>query len=156
MITNAGLGPEAVPDKADVMLYGTYQGATALLGVVHVKASFAERRTDDVPMSRALIQAGFFSPLWTLDGKAHPSPEPINSGELGAVLTPGVPDGRSDKRKDFEVQGSFTACFSYNTRTLPTPVGQADVAAPIVVCDFSNPDDAFSQAIIAAWQAKYP
>lgn len=156
MMQLAGLGPEAIPDKADVILYGTYRETNSLLGVVHVKASFAERRTDDVPMSRALIQAGFFSPLWTLDGKAHPSPEPVNSGELGGVLTPGQVDGRSEKRKDFEVQGSFSACFSYNTRTLPTPIGQAGVAAPIVVCDFSNPNDAFSRAVIAAWHAKYP
>ena len=50
-----------VPDKADVLiLYDTDKGKQ-LLGVIHVKASLAERRTDDVPMSQALIEAGYVS-----------------------------------------------------------------------------------------------
>jgi transcriptional regulator with XRE-family HTH domain len=42
-------------DKADVLLLGTDGNETHLFGIVHVKASFAERRTDDVPMSKALV-----------------------------------------------------------------------------------------------------
>ena len=49
-------------DKIDVVLTGEKNGTEAFFGVVHVKASFAERRTDDEPMSRALIRAGYTSP----------------------------------------------------------------------------------------------
>lgn len=130
-------------DKVDVYLLGPNDRA---FGVVHVKASFAERRTDDVPMSEALIKAGYFSPLWTMDCKSTPSARPFNKGELGAV------DGnRSAKRKDFEDDGWFSACFSYNKNTKPT-LNPNDVAAAIVGCDFSDPDDDFVAYVVAAWE----
>src|SRR5690606_6534554 len=110
-------------DKVDVVLSGRYDGEERCFGVVHVKASFAERRTDDVPMSAALTRAGYASPLWTMHAKAMPSRHPINKGELGRPLTPGSSTG-SAKRKDIELDGYFSACFSYNTNTAPTPPGQ--------------------------------
>jgi transcriptional regulator with XRE-family HTH domain len=138
-------------DKMDVLLLGDKDGELRCFGVVHVKASFAERRTDDVPMSKALVEAGYCSPLWTMDCKSTPGEEPINRGELGALMTDGT-DKRSAKRKDIEDDGYFSACFSYNRRTLATPASQA-VNARIYVCDFSNPaDDAFARFVIDAWK----
>lgn len=131
-------------DKIDVYLLGPND---TCFGVVHVKASFAERRTDDVPMSQSLMRGGYFSAFWTLDLKSTPSSAPFNKGELGTV------DGdRSAKRKDFEDDGAFSACFSYNSNTQPTP-DDRDAASRIVTCDFSDPDDAFTAAVVKAWQA---
>ena len=134
------------PDKVDVVL--TESGGS-FLGVVHVKASFAERRTDDVPMSRALVEAGYFSPLWTMDCKAIPGERPANRGELGKAMNVGQPDKRSAKRKDIEDDAYFSACFSYNLNTQPTPSDQ-DTDSPILICDFRNEDDDFVTAAVSA------
>ena len=72
-----------VPDKADILLTYGHKGQTRLLGVVHVKASIAERRTDDVPMSQALLQSGYVSVFWTMDSKSFPGTLPVNFGEFG-------------------------------------------------------------------------
>lgn len=134
-----------VPDKADILVaYGAGQ-AQRLLGVVHVKASIAERRTDDVPMSQALMQAGYLSVFWTMDSKSFPSPTPINRGELGTA------DGEiSDKRRDFEDHGHFSACFSYNANTVPT--SDENAAARIRVCDFRDPNDPFVEFLVEAYR----
>lgn len=133
-------------DKVDVLLTRTTKGVETCFGVVHVKASFAERRTDDVPMSKALVDAGYVSPLWTMDCKSMPSARPDNRGELGDLLADGR-DVRSAKRKDIEDDGYFSACFSYNRNTKPTPPSQK-AKARVIVCDFRSPDDTFSQFII--------
>jgi len=135
--------------KVDILLTGLFNEKEILFGVVHVKSSFAERRTDDVPMSRALIKAGYTSPLWTLDCKSTPSNNPYNKGELGIIISE-VDDKRSAKRKDIEDDGYFSACFSYNKNTKPTPDTQ-NSRAKIICCDFSNPNDKFSQFIISEW-----
>lgn len=136
-------------DKMDVLLTVGSGTKERLIGVVHVKASFAERRTDDVPMSQALVKAGYISPLWTMDCKSSPSSQPINKGELGAVFSDSGIDGRSAKRKDIEDDAFFSACFSYNRNTLPTPRSY-QAAARIIGCGFSNPrDDAFVKFIVA-------
>ena len=133
-----------MPDKADVLITYRAESGEQLLGVVHVKASIAERRTDDVPMSQALVQAGYLSVFWTMDSKSFPSASPVNRGEFGDVA-----DGKvSDKRRDFEEHGHFSACFSYNANTLPTV--NEDAAATISVCDFRNPDDRFARFLIDA------
>ena len=132
------------------MLSGEWGGKRMFFGVCHVKASIAERRTDDVPLSRALIDGGFTSPFLTMDCKSGPSKDPVNRGELGEVLGAGN-DQRSAKRKDIEDDGYFSACFSYNANTLPTPARQR-AKARIFVCDFRNPDDAFAQFIIGEWK----
>jgi len=137
-------------DKIDVLIVGHRGGTRVCFGVIHVKASFAERRTDDVPMSRTLIKAGYTSPLWTMDCKSAPSAKPVNHGELGAILGKGI-DKRSAKRKDIEDDGYFSACFSYNSNTMPTPIEQA-AQARIYVCDFKNPDDEFSRFILGEWE----
>lgn len=148
-IVNAlDVGDRIEADKIDIMLTGGDSAHSGqFFGVVHVKASFAERRTDDVPMSTALSKAGYTSPLWTMDCKSSPSARPFNQGELGGV------QGRiSAKRKDIEEEGYFTGCFSYNRNTNPS----LDNLAPerrIYVCDFKAPDDIFSNFIADRWTA---
>ena len=138
-----GIGDSRIiPDKADILLSYADSGETQLLGVVHVKASIAERRTDDVPMSQALLRAGYLSVFWTMDSKSFPSKQPVNLGEFGDAAE----SQASDKRRDFEVNGYFSACFSYNRNTMPTK-GET-VTARIYVCDFTDPDDQFSQFLM--------
>lgn len=137
-------------DKVDVVLSGQTKGREVCFGVVHVKASFAERRTDDVELSKALVEAGYSSPFWTMDCKSSPGENPVNRGELGALLSE-TEDPRSAKRKDFEVDGFFSACFSYNQRTKATPSDQSQVASRVYVCDFNNPDDEFAAFIRSEW-----
>lgn len=134
-------------DKVDVLLTGAIARKELCFGVVHVKASFAERRTDDQPLSQALIRAGYASPLWTMDCKSTPSAEPLNRGELGAASDA---NARSAKRKDIEDDGYFSACFSYNANTIPTPPNQP-AKARIFVCDFRDPNDSFSGYIVSEW-----
>ena len=134
-------------DKADIILTGTNSaGIRQCFGVVHVKASFAERRTDDEPMSRALVDAGYCSPLLTMDCKSTPSSSPVNRGELGTAS-----GERSDKRKDIEVAGIFSGCFSFNSRTEPTI--DTNAKSKIEVCNFSALDDAFTRHVIERWHA---
>ena len=135
--------PRIVPDKADVLISYNHDNAERLLGVIHVKASIAERRTDDVPMSQALIEAGYLSVFWTMDSKSFPSPNPVNRGEFGDTASGSM----SDKRRDLEEHGHFSVCFSYNRNTLPTPADK-NARSRIIVCDFTNPDDRFSQFLI--------
>lgn len=146
-----GITDTASAEKADVIVLGRDSTGTEVpYGVVHVKASFAERRTDDVPLSQELIRLGYVSPLATMDCKASPSPRPVNRGELGQPEGPGIEV--SSKRLDIERDRKFDACFSYNANTVPTPTGPA--AARIYVCDFKDPDDAFSRHLIRHWQRR--
>lgn len=145
IISKIDVGERLEADKMDVLLTSN-EGE--FLGVVHVKASLAERRTDDQPMSAALKHAGFISPFWTMDCKSTPAAVPVNRGELGRA------DGqRSAKRKDIEDEGYFTGCFSYNTRTEPSS-DALPAERRVYVCDFVNPDDAFSQFIFSYWKRK--
>lgn len=130
-------------DKLDVALY--IDDTDEIFGGVHVKASLAERITDDVPCSREMMTNGFFSPLWTLDVKSFPPPHPgplLNRGELGS---PGTP---SEKRKYVEVHGSFDHIFSANSRTMPsdatTPSGKR-----VIRLDLATQPDLFIQEMIA-------
>lgn len=116
-----GLGDMVPPDKADLLLVASSGGKDVCFGVAHIKASFAERRTDDVPMSQVLLGRGYASPLVTMDCKAAPASRPVNRGELGPVRQEGEADARSAKRLDFERDRKFGACFNYNTNTVPTP-----------------------------------
>lgn len=133
-------------DKIDVVLTGDTRRGEKFFGVVHVKASFAERRTDDVPLSGALSLGGYTSPLWTMDCKSMPGERPVNRGELGEV------EGRrSAKRKDVEDEGYFTGCFSYNRNTRPSPA-RLPAERRVHVCDFRNADDVFSRFILRRWR----
>ena len=142
LLSQITIGRRLIPDKVDVILTGPED---VVFGVVHVKASFAERRTDDVPMSEALVKNGYFSPLWTMDCKSGPSARPSNRGELGRAT-----GNRSEKRIGIEDDAEFSACYSYNRNTIPTahpPATKAD----IIVCDFTNPDDRFTEGVLQGW-----
>jgi transcriptional regulator with XRE-family HTH domain len=145
IVNRIDLGERIEADKIDVLLMGDKNGVDTFFGVVHVKASFAERRTDDVPLSKALSSAGYTSPLWTMNCKSEPSERPFNHGELG-----NLGNSRSAKRKDTEDEGYFTGCFSYNSNTISSPTNIANEQR-IYVCDFSNPDDEFSRFILQRW-----
>ncbi|MGO9167405.1 MAG: BsaWI family type II restriction enzyme [Candidatus Sulfotelmatobacter sp.] len=111
-----GLENKVGDSKLDMVLrVQTAERVCAVFGGVHVKASLAERVSDDVPCSRAMMAAGYFSPLWTLDVKSFPPPgDLVNRGELGTPARP------SDKRKYVEVHGDFDHCYSANARTAPS------------------------------------
>jgi hypothetical protein len=142
--------PEDMAEKADVIAIGTAaDDVEHPFGVVHVKASFAERRTDDVPLSQQLIARGLASPLVTMDCKASPASAPFNRGELGP--TQGGSEAVSAKRTDIERDNKFDACFSYNQNTKPTPPGQAS-AARIYVLNFAKQDDRFAQHLVNRWR----
>lgn len=79
LVNEIDVGDRLEADKIDVVLSGGRD--RIFFGVVHVKASFAERRTDDVPMSGALTRTGYTSPLWTMDCKSMPAMRPRNRGE---------------------------------------------------------------------------
>ncbi len=141
-----GLTERVVPDKVDQFLLGQAKGKTVPIGVLHVKASLAERRTDDIPASRTIKDAGYLSIFVTMDAKDTPSERPINRGEYGR---PGPQ--ASDKRKDVEVDGNFSAVFSFNTNTTESPV-QTPSGCRIVTVDFSDPNDKFTRYILNKWQ----
>ena len=143
------VGHRLETDKVDIMLTVGEGVDERMIGVVHVKASFAERRTDDVPMSQALVDARYISPLWTMDCKSGPSSEPVNRGELGKIFTGEGQDQRNAKRKDIENDGFFSACFSYNRNTRPTPPDTPLAKARIYSCDFTDPDDAFTRFVVS-------
>jgi len=151
LLSQAKVNHRLEADKADIFLTGNINGKEIFFGVVHVKASFAERRTDDVPMSKALVDGGYVSPLWTMDCKSLPSASPCNKGELGVIKPKNGKDTRSAKRKDIEDDGFFSACFSYNKNTIPTPLSQS-AKSNIYVCDFSAPNsDVFHHFICDSW-----
>ena len=134
--------PDAILDKADVLVARAPGVDERLVGLINVKASLAERRTDDVPLSRQFMEAGFLSVFWTMDCKSFPAERPVNYGEYG----PGDEEESTDKRRDLEDRGLFSACFSYNRNTMPT--AREDAVSRIFACDFRNPDDAFSRFFI--------
>lgn len=145
LLSEVDSGDRLESDKVDVVLTGGEP--ERLFGVVHVKTSFAERRTDDVPMSVALRDAGYTTPLWTMDCKSFPGEWPTNSGELGPSR-----GERNAKRRDIEDEGYFTGCFSYNQNTNQSEDG-VDSDRMVYVCDFKDPDDAFSRFIRERWRS---
>jgi hypothetical protein len=131
--------------KLDMALYRkTAQEEWEIFGGVHVKASLAERVSDDVPASRAMMRRGYLSPLWTLDVKSFPPPhgDLINRGELGTPETP------SEKRRYIEEHGEFDGCFSANARTVPSAGKTASGKRIYTLNLFSQPDD-FAASMIA-------
>ena len=90
---------------------------------IHVKASIAERISDDAPASRKLIEVGCPSAIITLDMKHYPPPhgDGINYGELGGrPAAKGLEKQYQQKRSYIEESGDFDALFSYNLRTPPS------------------------------------
>lgn len=139
--------------KLDIALIGRCSDDTwRVFGGAHVKASLAERISDDVPASVAMQEKGYFTPLLTLDMKAFPPPhgDEVNRGELQFPQRPGE---QSDKRNYFERDGLFSCCYSYNQRTPPTPEG-SHAKAKIKTLYFSEGStDCFMDDTILAWNS---
>jgi transcriptional regulator with XRE-family HTH domain len=141
-----GLADKVPADKADQFVVGDHAGRSIPFGVLHVKASLAERRTDDIPASRVIQDTGYVSVFVTMDSKDTPSRTPTNRGEYGK---PG--DAAREKRNDIEVHGSFSAVFSFNRNTVESPT-RTPSGNRIRVVDFSNPDDQFSRYLRDRWR----
>lgn len=134
--------------KLDIALYGTRAGKRVIFGGIHAKLSLAERVSDDIPCSVAMMKKGMVSYLVTLDAKSFPPPvgDLVNRGELG---TPAQP---SDKRNYVELHGSFDACFSYNLRTAKS--GETTSSGRRIYVSTFNPKvDRLPSEIVAAWAA---
>jgi BsaWI restriction endonuclease type 2 len=147
-LDDMGIRHEVGGSKLDIALYGEVNGQSVIFGGIHAKASLAERVSDDVPCSVAMMKRGLSSYLVTLDAKSFPPPngDLVNRGELGTVGAP------SDKRAYIESHGSFSACFSYNLRTVPSP-RKTKSGRLIHASTFSPKTDPFPGAIQAAWTA---
>lgn len=131
--------------KLDMALYVEIsKGDWQIFGGVHVKASLAERVSDDVPASRAMMKKGYFSPLWTLDVKSFPPPhgDLINRGELGSPANP------SDKRRYIEEHGDFDGCYSANSRSNRS-VGATTSGKRIYRLNLRGQPDQFATDLIA-------
>jgi hypothetical protein len=115
ILSEIGISPAMGGSKIDIGVYAVAKEERIVLGGVHVKGSLAERISDDAPVSMAMIRKGYWSPLCTLDVKTYPPRDLTNRGELG------TPDKPSDKRRYIETEGQFSACYSYNQRTFPSP-----------------------------------
>jgi hypothetical protein len=92
----------------------------------------------------------------TLDTKDTPGPRPVNKGEYGPALIYENQAGRSkgsEKRKDIEEKGLFSAVFSFNARTIESPP-RTKSGCRIIRVDFSNPDDELSRFILQAKESR--
>ena len=141
-----GIQNEVGGSKLDIALYGVKNEKTVLFGGIHAKASLAERVSDDVPCSVAMMKKQLVSYLITLDAKSFPPPtgDLINRGELGTIENP------SDKRAYIEAHGSFDACFSYNLRSVPS--GKSTKSGHrIYVSTFNPRTDSFLDVVLKAW-----
>lgn len=121
-----------------------------VIGGIHAKVSLAERVSDDVPASRAMMENGYASFLVTLDVKSFPlsaymgeTHAYLNRGELG------TPQNPTDKRRYIEEHGDFDACFSFNLRTIPS-LEQTTSGKRIFVCRFDGKWDALCEALAGA------
>lgn len=133
--------------KTDLVLEGSHDGDSVRFGVVHCKASIAERLTDDVPVSKALMRKGVWSAIATMDAKMFPPPhgDGVVNGELGL--------NARDKRKYFEVAGQFCGCYSFNLRTPPSPA-RTRSGSRINTLSFTEAQpDLLVKDICAAWDA---
>ena len=145
-LTAMGIAGMVGSDKLDVGLF--FDDTDTIFGGVHVKASLAERMSDDVPCSRAMMSNGYFSPLWTLDVKSFPPPhgDLVNRGELGS------PDHPTEKRKYVELHGDFDHLFSANARSVASKKTTAS-GKRVIVIDPSNQPDLFAKEILARAKA---
>jgi hypothetical protein len=140
-------------DKIDLFILARQDDSMVPIGIIHGKSSLAERRTADAPASQLVMSRGYLSLFVTLDMKEKAlSPTPINEGEYGPALVHDDQTGRSkgsEKRKDIEEKGLFSAVFSFNARTIESPPSTKS-GCRIIRVDFSNPDDKFSRFILQA------
>jgi transcriptional regulator with XRE-family HTH domain len=133
--------------KLDIGLYGIVDDELIIFGGIHSKASLAERVTDDIPCSVAMMKSNYYSYLFTFDAKSFPPPNGklINAGELGSVHSP------SDKRKYIEKYGQFSSCFSFNFKTSESPIKTVSGNKIIVPSKMSESDEMIEK-IISDWR----
>lgn len=145
-LTAMGINNVVGSDKLDVALF--IDSTNKIFGGVHVKASLAERVSDDVPCSRAMMERGYFSPMWTLDVKSFPPPtgDLVNRGELGS------PDNPSEKRKYVELHGDFDHMYSANSRSAPSRETTKS-GKRVIAINLANQPDLFAQEVIARAKA---
>jgi hypothetical protein len=132
--------------KTDLILEGSHQDELFRFGVIHCKASIAERLTDDVPVSKVLMRKGIWSAIATMDAKMFPPPygDGVVYGELGLSAR--------DKRKYFEVAGQFSGCYSFNLRTPPSPAKTKSGSRINALSFTETQPDLLVKDICAAWQ----
>lgn len=147
-LSQMGLTDLVGGSKLDIALYGKVGAREIIFGGIHLKASLAERVSDDVPCSEAMIKKGYSSYLVTLDAKSFPPPlgDLINRGEFGTLTN------ASDKRKYIETHGSFSACYSYNLRSVPSGITTIS-GKKIYTSTFDVKKDQLPVHIVKAWQA---
>ncbi len=152
LLQSMGLVGQVPLDKIDLFVVAREGDSLFPLGVIHVKSSIAERRTDDVPASQRVMSKGYVSLFVTLDSKDTLAPNPVNKGEYGRSLVYDEENATwkgSEKRRDIEVNGAFSAVFSFNARTIESPAATPS-GHRIVRVSFVNPDDPFSRFILDA------
>ena len=145
------MGTEIRATKVDIFLEGKASGKWRVFGAAHVKASIAERIQDDVPASRAFMDAGLVSIVLTMDAKSYPPPhgDCVNYGELGGRSV-GVDKDRL-KRSYIEEHGQFDGLFSFNLRTPPSPTNTPS-GSRIHTMSLSNEDpDHLVRFLIHKW-----
>jgi hypothetical protein len=141
-----GLTDKVGSSKVDTLIEAKGKGRCidsqgwGVVGGLHVKVSLAERVSDDIPASRLMMAEGLISLLVTLDVKSFPPPhgDLVNRGELG------TPEKPSDKRIYVEEHGAFVACFTYNTRSVPS-TGKTRSGRRIYLATFDPASDAFTR-----------
>ena len=137
-------------DKIDLFIAAQEGDSLVPLGVIHLKSSIAERRTDDVPASQRVMSKGYISLFVTLDSKDTPGLNPVNKGEYGRLLVYDEKNKNwkgSEKRKDIEVSGVFSAVFSFNVRTIESPAITPS-SCRIARANFANPEEGLSRLIL--------
>lgn len=146
-LVKMGLEAKIGDAKLDTILEGNKNGNWCIFGGAHIKASFAERVSDDVPTSKAMMDLGYFSPILTLDVKSFPAPHGdfVNRGELG------TPEKPSEKRKYIEEHGSFDNCYVYNTRSIPSQE-ITNSGKYIYILKFDCGNDRFVDDVIDFWK----
>jgi hypothetical protein len=153
-----GLTGIIAPSKMDIAIEGNCNSEYPnwkIFGVLHMKASIAERIQDDAPASRALMEKGFFSGLVTLDSKSFPPPHGngINYGELGGRVEGNEVKRLQIKRNIFEIDGAFNVGISFNLRTPPS-IGETQSGCRIRTLSFNMPQpDEFVQELVNFWNS---
>lgn len=132
----AGLALPAKAARPPLALYGA-SGMPGASGASAAPFAAIFLRAEDAPSARALQEQGIASYLLTLDAASEPPPlgDLVNRGDLG---TPELPGGARAG-----IEAGFTACYSYNHRTVPG--GRIDNAT------FDPKGDPFPLAAEKAW-----
>ncbi len=146
-LADMGLLGDVGDSKLDTVLEGRLDEDWKTFGGAHVKASLAERVSDDQGASEKMMRKGFLSPLLTMDAKSFPAPHGdfVNRGELGS---PGKP---SEKRRYIEEKGQFDNCYSFNARTVPSRPS-VKPGRRVYTLSMQGREDQFVRDIVAAWQ----